>query len=131
MIEVPGLGPVDDTLTSDTVVIRGDIMIAADLTTRATNDQRRLGYYGLSVVAVLKPLLTVAETVAYFNLAFPLIQLSTVGRIRAAGFSIERTFRWPHCTIDVGADPSESVMLRLIDAFDPAEPRPESRFLET
>jgi hypothetical protein len=131
MIEVRGLGLVDNTLTTDTVVIRGDVMVAVNLTARAMKDFARLHYYGLSVMAILRPLVTVGQTVAYTGLSFPMVQLSTVARVRAAGFGIERTFSWPHCTIDIGADPSESVMLRLIDAFDPPEPIPEMRFVET
>jgi hypothetical protein len=131
MIEVRGLGQVHNTLMPDTVVIRGDVMIPADLSTRALRDYVRLHYYGLSVFAILLPLMTVAQTVTYVGLSFPVVQLSTVGRVRAAGFGIERTFSWPHCTIDVGADSSESVMLRLVQAFDPPEPIPEVRFVET
>jgi hypothetical protein len=131
MINVPVLGLVSDTLAEDTVVLRGDVMVPADLSTRASHDREILHYYGLSVAAVLLPHTTVAETMTYVRMPYPMVQLSTVGRVRAAGFTIARTFRWPHCTIDVGDDLSDSVMLRLIEAFDAPEPRPpEARFME-
>lgn len=57
------------------------------------------------------------------------LQKSTVARIRAAGFAVVRTGRWPHCTIDLGDEPDNARVAELIAAFDPPEPTPgrESR----
>ena len=123
-MDEPGIVQSDE-LTDATIVVRGDVMMPSAIARRAQRDFVRLRYYGLSVFAVLPPLLTISDLVAVAPLPHPALQRSTVGRIRAAGFAVTRTFHWPHCTIDLGAEATESVATRLIAAFDPPEPRPE------
>ena len=51
-------------------------------------------------------------------------QQSTVGRLNSAGFTIELTFAYPHCTINLGSELTDEVVRNLIEAFDPPQERP-------
>jgi hypothetical protein len=55
------------------------------------------------------------------------ICISTVARLRAAGFVIRRTGRYPHCSVELGARPSIAAATRLTTAFDGSVPNPRTR----
>ena len=114
-------------LPDGAIVVRGGHKTPAQLLARARKDYPRLNAYGLSAFAGWTPTITLAEVIEASELAYPEVQTSTVGRIRAAGFRIERTFKWPHCTIDLGEDPTENTAARLAEQFDPPVPRPGLR----
>lgn len=107
-----------EDLPDEAIVVRGGHKNAAQILRRATKDRGRLGTYGISAFAGWTPETTLAEVVGASGLVFDVVQTSTVGRLRAAGFEIARSFRWPHCTIDLGDDPTEDTAARLVGLFN-------------
>lgn len=55
------------------------------------------------------------------------IRVSTARRVRAAGFTIRRTGRYPHCSVELGAESSLEIARALAGAFDPPQPNPSLR----
>lgn len=115
-----------DDLPDDAVVIRGGPMTAANVIRRARKDRERLGLFGVSAFAGSSSETTVAELVERGEIPHAVLNRSTVGRIRSAGFVIRRFGRWPHCTIDLGDDADEDASARLVAAFDQPELTPRT-----
>lgn len=115
-----------DDLPDDAVVIRGGPMTVANVIRRARKDQERLGFLGISAFAGASAAMTTAELVELGEVPHAVLNRSTVGRIKAAGFSIRRSGKWPHCTIDLGAGAGEDASARLVAAFDRPEPTPRT-----
>ncbi len=113
-----------DDLPDEAIVVRGGHKTATQILIRARKDHRRLGYYGISAFAGWTSETSLAEVVEASGLLFDVVQTSTVGRLRAAGFGIQRTFMWPHCTIDLGEDPTDDDAARLAALFGPPVPNP-------
>jgi hypothetical protein len=111
-----------EALPDGAIVIRGGRMDPRRLLRRAARDRERLGRFGISGFGATSAKMTLEELIRRAGMPHPELQRSTVGRIREAGFKIERTGRWPHCTIDLGEAPDEETTARLIAAFDPPEP---------
>jgi hypothetical protein len=99
-------------------------MTPAQLLDRARKDRERLGLYGVSAFAGRTPSTTAAEVVSEATIPHRVIRATTVQRIRAAGFEIEWSFARPHCTIDLGLEPTEAKVVELMAAFDPPVPNP-------
>lgn len=118
-----GCVPVED-LPDEALVVRGGHKTADQILARARKDHHRLGLYGISSAAGWTPTTTLAEIVEASNLPYDVVQTSTVGAIRAAGFRIERTGKRPHCTIDLGEDPTQDTAARLAALFAPPVPNP-------
>ena len=120
-----GLSGAIDDLPDDALVIRGAPMDPQRILRRATKDRDFLaGAYGISAFAASSTDTTLADLVSLAGLPHPTLRKSTVGRIIQAGFRVYRTGRWPHCTIDLGDEPDEDAIVRLIAAFDLDEPTP-------
>lgn len=113
-----------DDLQDEAIIVRGGNKTAAQVLKRAKKDRDRLGRYGVSAFAGWTPATTLAEVVEAAIIVFDVVQLSTVGKIRTAGFSIERSFKWPHCTIDLGEEPMEDTAARLVALFAAPVPNP-------
>jgi hypothetical protein len=84
----------------------------------------RTGCHGLSVFAASSPTTTLRELLLVSDVPHKDVHLTTVARIEAAGFAIRRSGQWPHCTIDLQAEPDDELAQRLIDAFDAHQPKP-------
>lgn len=113
-------------LEPDAIVVRGGVMSVESVRRRVLKDsarlRRRTGIrYGLSAAADSIPL---SELVARAPIPHPELQKTTVRRLREAGFTIEPTFAYPHCTINLGGELTDEVVRNLIEAFDPPEERP-------
>lgn len=52
------------------------------------------------------------------------LRTSTVGRLRKAGFHLERRGRFPHLTLRFGANPSDENLRAVEAVFDPPERNP-------
>lgn len=102
-------------------------MAAGHLLARARKDRARLDVYAVSAFAGWTPETTIEEIVASGNIPHEMIQTSRAQRIRDAGFTIGWSFGRPHCTIDLGEDPTEETAARLVEAFDPPVPNPGLR----
>ena len=103
-------------------MVRGGGLRIGALRGRAIKDLDRLGYFGISVFADDQA--SVQDLVEAGPVPHARLQRSTAGRIRAAGFDIEPTFDWPHCTVKLGDRLTDDVLRQLIVTFDPPEDSP-------
>jgi hypothetical protein len=112
-------------LHDDAVVVRGGTMVAKRVLRKAQLARPHLnGVAGISVAAASSPDMTLRELLDAGQIPHHVIQRSTCARIRSAGFAMFRTGKWPHCTIDLGTDPTNDAAERLIAAFDAPEANP-------
>ena len=116
-----------DELAGDLVVVRGGNMSAGQLLGRAKKDHERLGLYGISAFAGRTRLMTAADVVSEATIPHKVIRISTVDQIRTEGFEISWSYARPHCTIDLGPEPTEARVSQLLSAFDPPIPNPGLR----
>ena len=117
-----------DPLTANALVVRGGVLEVEGVKRRVEKDSPRLlrktGIrYGLSVAADALPL---AELIEVGRIPHDELQKTTVERLLEAGFTIEPTFAYPHCTINLGIELSDEVVGNLIAVFDPPEERPSA-----
>jgi hypothetical protein len=116
--------PTDD-LPDDALIVRGGTMVAKRVLRKARLAKPHLnGVAGISVAAASTREMTLRELIGAGEIPHHRVQRSTCGRIRAAGFRPFRTGKWPHCTIDLGPDPTNDAADRLIAAFDAPEANP-------
>lgn len=113
-------------LPPDAIVIRGGSMEPALLVDAADRALLTIGVHGISVFAADSPSVGVDELIAESVIAHSSVRLSTVERIRAAGFVIRRAGRYPHCTVELDPSAPFEAGQRLASVFDPPirNPRP-------
>jgi hypothetical protein len=119
--------PADEQdLPDAALVVRGGQMSVRRVQRKARAARPALdGVAGISVAAATASDMTLVALIRAGGIPHDEIQKSTVGRLRAAGFRLFRTGRWPHCTIDLGQEPIKDAASRLIRAFDAPEANPE------
>lgn len=107
-------------------VVRGGTLDVDRVCRRARLDSqhpRMTGRLGISAAVAIRGE-TVDELISVSGIRHGKLQRSSAGRIRAAGCTVYRTGAYPHCTIDLGAEPIEDAAIRLLDAFDRPERNP-------
>lgn len=108
-------------LPDDALVVRGGHLNAQDLKRAVDTTHRRTGVWGVSTNAGTG--VTVEELAR--RLPHAVVRVSTVGRLRAAGWEARPTGRAPHCTVyKRGAPPDDEDIERLQAAFEPSRPNP-------
>lgn len=96
-------------------------MLLEDLRNAAETALVRLGKPGISVYGGEG--LAVKDVLLQNPLPNPKIRKTTGGRLRAAGFDFEQTFRAGHYTVWL-PDTGDETLVRLADTFDPPERNP-------
>lgn len=116
-----GVSP--DRLPDDAVVVRGGLMLAADLAISAQSHFDIEGVFALSVFSVAgASAATIATTVP---LRHSKIRESTVGRLRSAGFDVVSSPGPPgHADLVLSSPPTDDDWTKLGAAFDPPRPNP-------
>ena len=110
----------------DVVVVRGGDDNAEKLRRHAERIHRAYvlegaSLYGLSVYCTLDEL--AGRRLAHQLASYRLVRLSTVGRLRTAGFPLLPTFARPHFTVVLpSVEPAD--LDRLLACFDPASHNP-------
>lgn len=121
MQDVEGLA--DDHLPDDAVVVRGGLMLAADLELSAQSHFDLEGSYALSVFSA--PGLSADEIAGRVPLRHSKIRQSTVGRIRSAGYEVVSSAGPPgHADLLLPHRPSDRDWHALDIAFDPPRANP-------
>jgi hypothetical protein len=114
--------PPDETV----VVVRGGEM-ASDYVRRTARDAfDETGVYSLSVYLTLDEPLAEMCRGEPFLARYGKVRLSTVARVRQAGFVLLPTLGRPHCDI-VLPDTSDGTLVRLDVCFDPPVSNPGRR----
>lgn len=112
----------DRPLPDDSLVLRGGRMVISDLRRNAIATLQRMGRLGVSVRAGRgADIEELAENP--FPLPHAVIRVTTVGRLRAAGFEIEATGAYAHCTVWL-PDATHERLEHLRAAFDDPAPNP-------
>jgi hypothetical protein len=98
-------------------------MDAERLLRRADRDVPRLGRPGLSAAAgdTNTPLAILASA---SQIPHSTIRVTTARRLREEGFTIERSFGWPHCTIWIGDTPEITDLERFAACFGEPQDNP-------
>lgn len=86
-----------------------------------------IGRPAVSVFAADSVTATVGDLLAFVRIPHTLLRTTTVGRIRAGGFTIRRTGGYPHCSIELGDEPSLVSARALARCFDQPTPNPTAR----
>lgn len=105
------------------VVIRGGEMTGAFVRRTATDAHEELGIYAVSVFLALDAGIDELCAAEPYLLRYGKVRLSTVGRLRSAGFPLLPTLGRPHYDI-VLPDLDDATLQRLEGCFDPARPNP-------
>jgi hypothetical protein len=112
-----------DRLPNGTVVVRGGLMLPADLIRSAQSHRDVEGLYALSVYSI--PGATAEEIARGVPLPHAKIRTSTVGRIRAAGYDVLSSPGPPgHADLVLPTPPTDKDGSTLDGVFDPARPNP-------
>jgi hypothetical protein len=112
-----------ERLPDDAVVVRGGLMIAADLVLGAQSHFDARGIYALSVFSV--PGISADEIARGVPLPHSMIRESTTGRLRAAGYEVVRSPGPPgHADLMLPNPPTDDDWRALDAAFDPPRPNP-------
>ena len=121
MPEAEGVLP--KRLPDDAVVVRGGLMLRADLVLGAQAHFDSEGIHALSVYSA--PGRTAAEIAVGVPLRHSKIRTSTVGRVRAAGYEVVSS-PGPsgHADLLLPTPPTENDWSALDSAFDPPRPNP-------
>ena len=109
-------------LPDDALVLRGGTMRMADLLRTAEHCVVKHGRPGVSVFAA--DVASLDELLAQCVVPHGHIRLSTVGRLRALGFTVEQTGPPPHHTVWLPAGDREHWLKVLERAFDEPIARP-------
>jgi len=114
----------DDALPDDAFVVRGGVMNVRDLEVGAYTHYDMTGDYALSVFCV--PGSTVEETAIVAERPNAQIRVSTVGRIRGAGYEVTLSEPPPgHSDLHLPSPPSDADWDTLrAHVFDPPIPNP-------
>lgn len=110
--------PPDDAV----VVVRAGVLDPASIARSATQCFERYGVHGVSVEAA-EGRVDVACANSLRLRRYRQVRLSTVARLRRAGFALLPTFAHPHYTL-VLPDVAEITLRRLDRAFDDPIPNP-------
>lgn len=86
-----------------------------------------VGHPAISVFAADDATATLRTLLEAVYVPHKSLRLSTVERVRTAGFTIRRTGRYPHCSIDFSEAPRLAEARRLADCFDPPIRNPSAR----
>jgi hypothetical protein len=119
--------PDDRPLPDGALVVRGGVMHPRATLEAARDALAVMGTPAVSVFAGDAATVSVEDLVDMGPIPHASICISTVGRLRAAGFVIRRTGRYPHCSVELGARPSIAAATRLTTAFDGPVPNPRTR----
>lgn len=120
LLPIRGEEPPDDTV----VIIRAGVMAPESVRRTARDSFEDYGVYLVSVEAVLDGTVeSTCRTSARIGDLYGKIRLSTVGRLRAAGFVLLATFDRPHFDVAL-PDLGDPVIDRLDRCFDAAIPNP-------
>ena len=112
-----------DRLPDDAIVVRGGLMLAADLAVGAQSHFDAHGFYALSVYCV--PGRTADEIAIGVPLRHSNIRASTVGRLRSAGYEIVASPGPPgHADLVLPTPPTDHDWKALDRVFDPPRPNP-------
>jgi len=109
-------------LRDDTIVIRFAKGFVKDLARSAETCYRYREYYGLSFSGEND--MTEDEVALQTNHKSGWMRTSTLGKLREAGFSLERSGRAPHLTLMFSGKPSEEELERLMGLFDEPKENP-------
>jgi hypothetical protein len=112
-----------DRLPDDAVVVRGGLMLPADLVVSAQSHFDAEGFYALSVYCV--PGMTADEIAVGAKLSYSKVRVSTVGRIRSMGYNIVGSPGPPgHADLVLPTPPTDHDWTALERVFDPPGPNP-------
>ena len=119
MPEAEGVRP--ERLPDDAVVVRGGLMLSADLAISAQSHHDAEGSHALSVFS--RAGMTADELSRAVPLPHSMIRESTVGRLRAAGYDVV-TSPGPlgHADLVLPNPPTDDDWRLLDESFDPARP---------
>ena len=112
-----------DRLPDDSVVVRGGLMLPADLALGAQSHFDSERFYALSVYSI--PGMTAHEIAAGVPLRHSKIRASTVGRVRSAGYDIVSSPGPPgHADLVLPTPPTDHDWSTLDRVFDPPQLNP-------
>jgi len=111
----------------DALVLRGGTMRPEALLASALDAETILGVPAISVFAGDSSRVAITDLVDLGLVPHDVIRVSTVGRIRSAGFVIRRTGRYPHCSVELGQSPTLEEVTRLAGLFNGPIPNPRQR----
>ena len=93
--------PPDRALPDDALVVRGGVMRPAGLVEAALDATSESGVAAISGFAADSASVSLEELLDDSLVPHDSIRISSVGRIRAAGFVIRRAGRYPHCSVEL------------------------------
>jgi hypothetical protein len=114
-------------LPDDAIVVRGGVGAPKTIAVNAQTTFDTDGFWGVSGFSAAD--LTAVQIAQLASdqgrLPHGHVRTSTVGRIRSAGFEVEKTADdYPHVDIFLPPDPSDEVCVQLADVFDAPIPNP-------
>ena len=118
-----------DRLPDDSVVVRGGLMLLTDLVLSAQSHFDTKGFYALSVYST--PGRAVDEIAVGVPLRHSKIRVSTVGRVRSAGYDVVSSQGPPgHADLVLPAPPTDHDWSTLDRVFDPPQLNPATMRLD-
>ena len=111
-----------EALLDEAFAIRFGVMKVDDLRDAIAHCHRALGFYGLSFYGENR--LTPDEIVAFARKPHRKMRKTCVGKLRKAGFVLDRRGRFPHLALRFPVEPSDEELEKLIALFDESEPNP-------
>lgn len=116
MPEAEGVRP--QRLPDGAIVVRGGLMLPADLAMGVQSQFDRAGVYALSVFSI--PLRTADEIARSAELPHSTIRVTSVGRLRSAGYDVVDSPGPPgHADLVFPGPPTEGDWRILDEIFDP------------
>jgi hypothetical protein len=115
-------------LADDAVVIRGGLMLRADVERNVEVTHEEHGYYGMSVWSGPGDADQIAQVVGSDDLPWSKLRQTTVGRLAAVGFALVPSEPRPlHFDIDLEGPLTDEKFAALEEAFDRPQPNPVAK----